>query len=64
MHQTREFNSGLVASKFTADVVNETMCGEFEAVRVKVAGNAHYSGKCSFSVETEDPFKEGYLLET
>jgi len=52
----------LVGSKFTAEVVNK--CGEFEAVRVEVAGNAHYSGKCSFSVKTEDPFKQGYLLET
>lgn len=63
MHQTREFKSGLVGSKFT-EVVNETKCGEFEAVRVEVAENAHYSGKCSFSVKTEAPCKQGYLLET
>lgn len=63
MHQTREFKSGLVGSKFTAEVVNETKCGEFDAVRVEVAGNAYYSGKCSFSVENGDPFKQGFLLE-
>ncbi|KAK2565938.1 Trans-L-3-hydroxyproline dehydratase [Acropora cervicornis] len=63
MHQTRVFENGLVGSKFTGQVVKETKCGEFNAVHVEVAGSAHYIGKCSFTVEKEDPFKQGFLLK-
>ncbi|KAK2565937.1 Trans-L-3-hydroxyproline dehydratase [Acropora cervicornis] len=63
MHQTRVFENGLVGSKFTGQAVKETKCGEFDAVHVEVAGSAHYIGKCSFTVEKEDPFKQGFLLK-
>lgn len=63
MHQKRVFENGLVGSKFTGQAVKETKCGEFDAVHVEVAGNAYYSGKCSFTVEKEDPFKQGFLLK-
>lgn len=63
LHQVRVFEQGLVGSKFTGQAVKETKCGEFDAVHVEVAGNAYYTGKCSFTVEKEDPFREGFLLK-
>ena len=63
LHQIRVFEQGLVGSKFTGQAVKETKCGDFDAVHVEVAGNAYYTGKCSFTVEKDDPFKEGFLLK-
>ncbi|XP_068733909.1 trans-L-3-hydroxyproline dehydratase-like [Montipora capricornis] len=63
LHQSRVFENGLVGSKFTAQAVKETKCGEFDAIHVEVAGNAYYSGKCCFTIEKDDPFREGFILK-
>lgn len=63
LHQLRVFEQGLVGSKFTAQAVKDTKCGDFDAVHVEVAGHAYYTGKCTFSVEKDDPFREGFLLK-
>ena len=63
LHQVRLFEQGLVGSKFTGQAVKDTKCGEFDAVHVEVAGNAYYTGKCTFTVEKDDPFREGFLLK-
>ncbi|XP_068689516.1 trans-L-3-hydroxyproline dehydratase-like [Montipora foliosa] len=63
LHQSRVFENGLVGSKFTAQAVKETKCGEFDAIHVEVAGNAYYSGKCCFTIEKDDPFREGFIVK-
>ena len=42
--------------------IEETKCGKFEAVRVQVKGQAHYTGKSTFIFEEDDPLKNGFLL--
>ena len=63
LHQSRVFENGLVGSKFTGQAVKETKCGEFDAIHVEVAGNAYYSGKCCFTIEKDDPFREGFIVK-
>lgn len=63
LHQLRVFEQGLVGSKFTGQAVKDTKCGDFDAVHVEVSGHAYYTGKCTFSVEKDDPFREGFLLK-
>ncbi|XP_053469570.1 trans-L-3-hydroxyproline dehydratase [Ictalurus furcatus] len=62
LNKTRSFRSGTTGTTFTGKAVQETTCGEFSAVVVEVAGHAYYSGTASFTVENEDPLKNGFLL--
>lgn len=63
LHQMRVFEQGLVGSQFTGQAVKETKVGDFDAVHIEVAGNAYYTGKCTFTVEKDDPFRDGFLLK-
>ena len=63
LHNVRVFEQALVGSKFTGQAVKETKCGSFDAVHVEVSGHAYYSGKCTFTVEKDDPFRQGFLLK-
>jgi proline racemase len=36
--------------------------GPHDAVTVQVAGKAYHTGRCTFTVEDEDPLKDGFLL--
>ncbi|XP_059369515.1 trans-L-3-hydroxyproline dehydratase [Carassius carassius] len=62
LNQTRSFKSGATGSVFTGKAIEETTCGEFRAVVVEVTGHAHYSGVGSFTQESDDPLKGGFLL--
>ena len=62
LDQVRVFEQGLVGSKFLGRAVKETKCGDFDAVHVEVSGHAYYTGTCTFTLEKEDPFKQGFLL--
>lgn len=60
--QKRHFES-VTGSVFTGEIVDETHCGDFPAVRVRVGGRSHYTGRCQFTVEPDDPLANGFLLK-
>lgn len=59
--ERRDFES-LTGAVFSATPVSRERVGRFDAVRVKVGGRAYYSGRSSFSVESDDPLGGGFLL--
>ncbi|XP_028410990.1 trans-L-3-hydroxyproline dehydratase-like [Dendronephthya gigantea] len=61
LNQSREFVS-IVGSKFTGSPIQETKCGNFPAVLVEVGGFANFCGKATFTLEKNDPFQEGFLI--
>ncbi|XP_028411046.1 trans-L-3-hydroxyproline dehydratase-like [Dendronephthya gigantea] len=61
LNQSRVFKS-IVGSKFTGSPIQETKCGNFPAVLVEVGGFANYCGKATFTLEKNDPFQEGFLI--
>ncbi|XP_078696960.1 trans-L-3-hydroxyproline dehydratase-like isoform X1 [Branchiostoma floridae x Branchiostoma belcheri] len=58
----RQFASGTTGSVMTGRPVRETKWGEFDAVIVEVAGNSYYTGTAEFTVESDDPLKNGFLV--
>lgn len=56
-----EFES-VTGAIFTGQILSETKVGPFNAVTVKVAGHAHYSGTAEFTYEEDDPLAGGFLL--
>lgn len=56
--QPQYFPSLLLLSLF-----QEGKCGDFKAVIVEVAGQAHYTGTASLTVEEDDPLRDGFLLK-
>ncbi|XP_021103743.1 trans-3-hydroxy-L-proline dehydratase isoform X3 [Heterocephalus glaber] len=63
LNQPRAFKSSATGSVFTGSAVREAKCGDFKAVIVEVSGQAHYTGTASFTVEDDDPLKDGFLLK-
>ncbi|CAJ0928345.1 unnamed protein product [Ranitomeya imitator] len=63
LEETRTFKSGATDSLFTGKAVKETVCGDYRAVIVEVSGQAHYIGTASFTLESDDPLKDGFLLK-
>lgn len=55
--------SGPTGSVFQAAVKEETRCGPYPAVRVEVAGSAHYTGEALFRAEMDDPLGGGFRLD-
>lgn len=62
LSQSRQFKS-LTGAVFTGEVVEELSLGPFNAVKVRVSGKAHYSGKSTFTLEHGDTIGEGFLLK-
>ncbi len=60
--QRRVFQA-INGSTFTGAVVKETLCGQHKAVIVEVGGKGHYMGQTTFTLENDDPFPEGFLLQ-
>lgn len=60
--QRREFKA-INGSVFTGAVVKETTCGQHKAVIVEVGGKGHYTGHATFTLEDDDPFPNGFLLQ-
>lgn len=58
--QTRQFQS-ITGAIFTGRAVRETTCGDFKAVIVEVAGEAHSIGECRFWLEDGDAIGTGFL---
>ncbi|XP_033260560.1 trans-3-hydroxy-L-proline dehydratase isoform X3 [Orcinus orca] len=72
LNQTRAFKSSATGSVFTGKAVRvsgtlsfsfEVKCGDFKAVIVEVSGQAHYTGTANFTVEDDDPLRDGFLLK-
>ncbi|XP_035663376.1 trans-L-3-hydroxyproline dehydratase-like [Branchiostoma floridae] len=63
LSKARQFASGPTGSVMTGRPVRETRWGEFDAVIVEVAGNAYYTGTAEFTVEPDDPLKDGFLVK-
>ena len=61
LNQTRSFES-VTGAIFQGTVAEETICGDFPAIRAKVAGRSFYSGSCHFVHEPEDFVGAGFLL--
>jgi proline racemase len=59
--EKRTFRS-ITGSEFTGEVVSQTKAGDFDAVSVRVSGNAYYCGEAIFIVEDDDPLRCGFLL--
>ena len=47
---------------FTGKALEETRVGPFKAVTVEVGGRAYYTGRATFTLETDDPLGAGFLL--
>ncbi|XP_066464318.1 trans-3-hydroxy-L-proline dehydratase [Eleutherodactylus coqui] len=63
LEQTRTFKSSATNSLFTGKAIKETVYGDYKAVIVEVSGQAHYTGAASFTLESDDPLKDGFLLK-
>ncbi|XP_056150694.1 trans-L-3-hydroxyproline dehydratase [Lampris incognitus] len=63
LNQTRTFQSGATGSQFTGKAIEETMCEDFKAVTVEVAGRAFYTGVSHFVQEGDDKLTNGFLLK-
>lgn len=57
----RQFES-VTGSIFEGRVAAHLQAGDFPAIRAEVAGRAYYTGRASFTVETDDPLAGGFLL--
>ena len=54
-------NLGPLGTSFTARLVEETEVGGLPAAVVEVEGGAAITGLCTFIVDKDDPFPEGFL---
>ena len=52
----------ITGAEFTGKVVATARCGPHPAVIARVGGQAFYTGEASFTVEPDDPLREGFLL--
>lgn len=59
--ETCEFQS-LTGALFSGTVIRQAQLPGHDAVTVRVAGRAHYSGKASWSLEPDDLIGRGFLL--
>ncbi|MBX3117513.1 MAG: proline racemase family protein [Fimbriimonadaceae bacterium] len=60
LNETALFSS-ITGAVFEGTVVEETGEGSFDAVRVRVGGQAHYSGEASYWLEEGDEIGKGFL---
>ena len=60
--QTVYVNKGPLDTQFKAEIIRETMVGEYPAVLVNITGNAHITGLHHFVLDKFDPFPDGFLL--
>ncbi len=59
--EERRFSS-VTGAVFSGSIVGETQVGEFDAVRVLVGGEAHYTGEARFRAEAGDPLRGGFSV--
>ena len=61
VNETCRYRS-ITGGEFTGEVVATARCGPHPAVIVTVGGQAFYTGEASFTVEPDDPLRQGFLL--
>ncbi len=59
--EERLFES-ITGTMFSGHLVETTRAGPHSAVVVEVGGQAHYSGSARFTVEADDPLRQGFIL--
>jgi len=59
--QEREFAS-VTGAVFTGRAIAHVRAGPYQAVTVEVGGRAHYTGRAVYTVESDDPLADGFLL--
>lgn len=59
--EKRTFRS-ITDSDFTGEIVTQMKADDFDAVSVRVSGQAYYSGEAVLTVEEDDPLRGGFLL--
>lgn len=52
----------IVGSTMAVSVVEETVLGPHKAVVPQVSGSASFTGRSTFWIEPEDPFRDGFLV--
>lgn len=52
----------ITGSVFYGSIIEELEFGEFKAVIPQVSGSAYITGKHTFLIDPEDPFRDGFLL--
>ncbi len=52
----------IVGSIFTGSIIKEVDFGPFKAVIPEVEGEAFFTGRHTFLIDPEDPFREGFFL--
>ena len=61
MNQVCEIDS-VTGARFTGEVIAPASCGAKAAVRIRVGGQAHYSGEGRYWLEEGDEIGKGFLL--
>jgi proline racemase len=59
--QARAFES-LTGACFIGTAVEEARVGPYRAIVAEIAGTAHYTGDARFTLESDDPLGDGFLL--
>ena len=52
----------IIGSRFTGRIVEETTFGPYPAVIPEVGGTAHITGRHEFSIDPDDPLRDGFIL--
>jgi proline racemase len=52
----------LIGTRFSGQVVRETMFGEHAAVIPEIEGSAYVTGQHEFVIDPKDPLKDGFIL--
>jgi len=58
----RRIFRGLTGEPFTGELLRAAPAGNRSAVIVRVGGRSYYSGTSSFTVEAEDPLRDGFPM--
>lgn len=57
-------HESVIGSLFKCEVVEETTVGEFTAILPRITGNACIIGFATWILDPEDPFPEGFILDS
>jgi proline racemase len=63
LHLNEDFHhEGIIGTIFTGRLVEETQAGPYRAVVPTIGGRAWITGFCSYVLEEDDPFPEGFTV--
>lgn len=57
-------HTGILNTTFTGRVIRETRVGNLPAIIPEITGRAHITGFHQFAADADDPFRNGFLLES